>query len=266
MPIPHLLGPEGRTVLAALMRRRPLLAFDFDGTLAPIVARPDAARIPPAVAERLRRLAARLPVAIVSGRALADLRTRLGFEPAFVVGNHGAEDGADPAAAEARTRALDPLRRQLAAQAAALAQAGVWIEDKRQSIALHYRLAPDADRARAAIESALSGPDMRAAGLQRFGGKMVENVAARGAPDKARALRQLAARAGVEHAFFAGDDLNDEPVFASAPPHWLTVRVGCDGRPTQARWRLDSPTEMARALQAMLDRLDDRDDAAARAR
>ena len=77
----HLLSARGEAALAALMRRRPLLAFDFDGTLAPIVARPEDARVPAAVAARLAVLALRLPVAIVTGRAIGDVRHRLGFEP-----------------------------------------------------------------------------------------------------------------------------------------------------------------------------------------
>ena len=70
----RLFTPEGETALADTMRRQPLLAFDFDGTLAPIVARPDDARVPPAVAHRLQRLASRLPVAIVSGLSRASRR------------------------------------------------------------------------------------------------------------------------------------------------------------------------------------------------
>jgi trehalose 6-phosphate phosphatase len=249
----HLFEPEGRAALAALMRERPLLAFDFDGTLAPIVARPAAARIPAAVAQRLRRLAERLPVAVVSGRAVADLQRRLGFAPRFVVGNHGAEDGFDPAAGEARARRLDALRARLPSRRAALAAAGVTVEDKGQSLALHYRLAPDRERARALIGELLAGAGP---GLEAFGGKMVENVVAAGSPDKAQAVLQLAARSGTRHAFFAGDDVNDEPVFVAAPPHWLTVRIGRADRVSKARFFLDSPAEMAVVLQAMLDALD----------
>ena len=58
------------------MRLRPLLAFDFDGTLAPIVARPDDARVPDAVSRCLAELAATLPIAIITGRSVADVRAR----------------------------------------------------------------------------------------------------------------------------------------------------------------------------------------------
>lgn len=251
----HLLAPAGRAALAALLQARPLLAFDFDGTLAPIVATPGEARIGEAVASRLRRLAARLPVAIVSGRTAADVRGRLGFEPHFVVGNHGAEDGLDRDAAEDRARALDALRSRFTREAEAIRGAGVAVEDKGQSIALHYRLAPDRGAALALIRRLLADV---APALKVFGGKMVENVLAADAADKAQAVIALVARCGADRAFFAGDDVNDEPVFAAAPAHWLTLRVGRDDRRSRARFFLDSPAEMALALQAMIDEIDHR--------
>ncbi len=250
----HLFSAAGREALAALMRRRPLLAFDFDGTLAPIVARPRDARIPRAVASQLARLTRRLPVAIVTGRAVGDLGGRLGFEPSFVVGSHGAEDASDAAASEALMRRLDPLRSRIKAHGGAIDAAGVFVEDKGASIALHYRLSPDRERARAAIDALQLTEDP---GLHIFSGKMVENVVAAGAPDKAAAVRSLVARSGSDSAFFAGDDVNDEPVFVAAPPHWLTVRIGRDDAHSRARFFLDSPAEMAVALQTMIDELDD---------
>jgi len=194
-------------------------------------------------------------VAIVTGRAAADVRGRLGFEPQFVVGNHGAEDGLDREAAEARARALDALRSRLAREAAAIRGACVTVEDKGQSIALHYRLAPDRAAALALIHRLLAGA---APALKVFGGKMVENVVAADAADKAQAVIALVARCDADRAFFAGDDVNDEPVFATAPSNWLTLRVGRDDPRSRARFFLDSPAEMALALQAMIDELDAR--------
>lgn len=249
---PHVLGPEGEAAIAALLARRPLLAFDFDGTLAPIVAVPAEARLSQAVALRLAALARRLPVAVISGRSLADLQQRLGFEPAYLVGNHGAEDAADPAAAAARRAALDPLRLHLRNRHALLDSAGVAVEDKGLSLALHHRLAPSQVNARAAIDAVLAE---RPPGLQVFGGKRVVNLVPAGSPDKADALLALVQRSGADSALFVGDDVNDEPVFERAPPHWLTLRVGRDA-PSQARFYLDSPAEVAMLLERLRTRLD----------
>jgi len=248
----HLLTKKGDAALAAILRRQPLLAFDFDGTLAPIVTRPSLARIPTAVAARLTWLAARLPVAIVTGRSVADVRGRLGFTPSYIIGNHGGEDEGDPVGASRRAQALTPLRERLAAHGAALVAAGLDVEDKGQSIALHYRMSRRREHAQALIRELLveSGPS-----LHVFSGKMVVNATVAGAPDKAHAVHALVTRSGAACAVFAGDDVNDEPVFESAPPTWLTVRIGRDAPASRAQYFLDSPSEMAQLLERMLAHL-----------
>lgn len=251
----HLFSPEGDAALAATLARLPLLAFDFDGTLAPIVARPDDASVSVAVASRLQRLALRLPVAVVTGRALRDVRTRLNFSPRYLVGNHGAEESEGDVASIAFGRQLDPLRERLAGRAEGLLAAGVTVEDKVASIALHYRLARERGDAQALIDDVLAPLPT---GCIRFDGKMVVNVACAAAPDKAQAVRRLLARSGAATAFFAGDDVNDEPVFAAATADWLTVHVGRDNPDTHARFMLDGAHEMAPLLQRMLDLLDAR--------
>jgi len=248
----HLFTPEGEAALAAVMHRRPVLGFDFDGTLAPIVSHPDDARIPAPVAGRLQALAALRPVVVVSGRAVDDLRGRLGFEPRHVVGSHGAEDLTSEeaaAAAAAHAAALEPLREHLHRHAADLAASGVTLEDKRASIALHYRRARSPALARALLQRLL---EPAPAGVRIFGGKRVFNATAHGAPDKARAMHELVRRCGADCALFAGDDLNDEPVFESAPADWLTVRVGRGRGGSRARFYIDGPQQMGELLERAL--------------
>ena len=241
----HLFGHAGEAALAATMARRPLLAFDFDGTLTPIVARPDDARLSLAVSTRLAALAARLPLAIVTGRRLDDVRGRLGFEPRFIVGNHGAEPDDMPAGGALASAALAALRQRLQDNRAELVGAGISVEDKGISLALHYRLSRTRARALQVIAGLLRDHDPE---LRVFGGKLVVNVVPVHSPDKAEAVRRLLQRCGAGCAFFAGDDINDEPVFQRAPPQWLTVRVGpAEGR-TQARFSLRSPAEVALLL------------------
>lgn len=245
MTMRHLFDDHGLQALAALMRERPLLAFDFDGTLAPIVDRPDDAAVPPAVAEPLAALAERLPVAVVTGRSVRDVASRLGVAPHYLVGNHGAE-AAGHAVDAAGGAALDDLRARLAA--ADLAGAGVQVEDKGLSLALHYRLAADRQAAETRIDAALTPLDPL---LARFGGKLVVNVVVAAAPDKGDAVLGLAERAGTRAVLFIGDDLNDEAVFRRAPPDWLTVRVGRD-QDSVARYFVDGQADMAQLLQKML--------------
>ena len=244
-----LLGPQGLEALEALVRAPVLFAFDFDGTLAPIRPRPDDVHVSATIALRLDKLARARPVAIVTGRRIADVRERLGFTPAWIIGNHGAEDEGDPDAAARAHLALDALRERLREREDGLAGAGVLVEDKGQSLALHFRPAPDRDAANAMIEDVLAG---FTGALHVFGGKLVWNAVAADAPDKAVAVQRLIARAGVQAAFFAGDDVNDEPVFAAAQRHWVTVRIGCERRASAARFCIAGPHEMAGVLDRIL--------------
>jgi trehalose 6-phosphate phosphatase len=244
----HLFCTEGEQALAAVMRRHPLLAFDFDGTLAPIVARPDEAAVPANVSDGLARLAQRLPVAVITGRSVADVKPRLGFEPHYVIGNHGAEDP-EVGPPSTASQALDALRHRVVVQADALRGCGVQVEDKQYSLALHYRLAADPGVALLCIEDLLQGTEPA---LKRFGGKFVVNVVATGVPDKGDALAALLRRSGAASAVFAGDDINDEAVFMRAEPHWLTIRIGRDDPLSRAMFFLDSEAELAVVLQKML--------------
>lgn len=244
----HLFTPEGEAALAQALAHRPLLGFDFDGTLAAIVAKPALARVPVAVVRRLEQLSRMLPLAILTGRSVDDVARRLPFEPRFIVGNHGAED---PSGAPQQDWPvlLSPLRDRLQSHAGALAAAGVSVEDKRYSMALHFRLARDRVAASALIARLVAdlGP-----GLKVFGGKLVVNVAAQHAPDKAQALAEVVRRCGTCGAIYVGDDVNDEPVFQRREPTWLTIRVGRDKPDTRAMFVLDNPGEVAMLLERML--------------
>jgi trehalose 6-phosphate phosphatase len=245
----HLFSPEGESALARTLQQRPLLAFDFDGTLTPIVARPNDARLSKGVSARLATLAAHLPVAIVTGRSVGDVRGRLGFEPQFIVGNHGAEYASDGAVADEPSGALFRIRARILDVLPALEAAGVTVEDKGYSMALHYRLSRTRERALRVITELLADRDES---LRVFGGKLVVNVVPKLAPDKADAVRALLHRSGASCAIFAGDDVNDEPVFASAPAGWLTIRVGRDDPRSKAQYFLDSPGESALLLERMV--------------
>src|SRR4029077_18437477 len=123
-----ILSPEHRGMLAAFTRSSGLLAFDFDGTLAPIVDDPADAEMRPDTRALLKRVSERYPCMVISGRRRQDVRGKLqGTGVQYVVGNHGAELG--------NTR---ELKKTVAEWKAALAPAvngldGVWVEDKEYS-------------------------------------------------------------------------------------------------------------------------------------
>ncbi len=212
----HILAESERPVLEGLARSRSLLGFDFDGTLAPIVSLPDAAQMRETTRAALSRVAARYPVAVVSGRALPDLRGRLeGSAVQVMVGNHGVET------AEGSARYLGLVqgwRRALEGRLAGIA--GVEVEDKGYSLSVHYRRAPERWSELAALVAGLDGARV-------VSGKMVFNVVPEGAAHKGDALATLCAAEGADVALFVGDDVTDEDVFATTDPaRVVSVRVG----------------------------------------
>ncbi len=215
------LFPDGRQALRSLLRAAPLLAFDYDGTLAPIAVDVRQAVLDDAMAEALRALFRCHPCAVVSGRSRRDLRTLMrGLKPVMLFGNHGMESRtADP-----RARRWARMVRGVSEVLAPLARVpGVSIEDKRLSLSIHFRTAPEPARASAAIQRAAARLD----GVRLIHGKAVVNVLPADAPDKGTAVVEAMARAGCQRALFVGDDLTDEDAFALHPAlPVLGVRVG----------------------------------------
>lgn len=247
-----LFSRPGRAALQAALRARPLLAFDFDGTLAPLVRDPDEARVPPVLALQLQELASRLPLAIVTGRSVADVAPRLGFAAGYIIGNHGVEEAGVAVACDVHP--LEIMRGRLAGVVGGLSAAGIQVEDKGYSLALHYRQAPDAYRAVAAADAILG--DLPA-GLEIVPGRMVFNIVLAAAPDKGAAVASLVERTASPLALFIGDDINDESVFSRAPADWLTVRVGNDFAQTRARYFLPSYGDVEPLITTMLTMLED---------
>jgi len=237
-----------------------LVATDFDGTLAPIVARPeDALPLPGAVAA-LAALAQRrdLRVAIVSGRALSDLRARCLVPGCWYVGGHGNETssgapGGDLGEAPASPR--DPqLRRELARRAEELRQRmpswpGARLEAKPYSLAVHFRQAPQwAESIRQAF-SALAAPG----GFRVLLGRQVVELLPEGALTKGHAVQRLRTRLGCDLAFYFGDDVTDEDVFRLRHPDIIGVKVehAEAAEATAADFRLASPQAVEAALEAI---------------
>jgi trehalose 6-phosphate phosphatase len=244
-----------------------LVALDFDGTLAPLVDDPLAARMTPAARAAVDRLGAALEgtttrLALVSGRNLADLAAC--SEPpvgAFLVGSHGAEtgrvsaDGVDAVPLElsaAQEEALASLRAGLAEAVAG--REGAWVQDKPSAAVLHTRLAsPDDTRAAEAVADALAAR----LGLHAMHGKDVVEIAvvqtSKGeAVDRLRdVVGQDVGRPGRARVLYAGDDTTDETAFAVLGPGDLGVKVG-DGETLAGQRVADADT-----LAALLDLLTD---------
>lgn len=201
-----------------------LCAFDFDGTLAPIVPQPDMAKLPETVRSHLVDLSAYAPVAIITGRSIEDIHQRLGFDPDFIVGNHGLEGV--PGWENAADEYINVCRQWKEDLQAALQSPefdpGIVIEDKTYSLSVHYRMAQDSLAAEAALDKLFTRlqPAPRV-----VWGKMVFNLTPQDAGHKGTALTQLMKITGSSSAIYVGDDITDEDVFNLHRPDILSVRV-----------------------------------------
>ncbi|MBK8259312.1 MAG: trehalose-phosphatase [Polyangiaceae bacterium] len=241
----HLLSPENDEVLAQLAWSRVLLAFDFDGTLAPIVADRDAARMRARTSELFIKVCSLYPCAVISGRSQSDVSARLGAAAVkYVVGNHGLEPGASLDEFEAEiAEARASLERTLAGTA------GIDVEDKRYSLALHYRRSRNKRQARSTILAAVTALPVQ---MRVVTGKLVVNVVPERAPNKGDALLELRKAEQADTALYLGDDVTDEDVFElDQPGRLLTVRVG-ESRSSAAAYFLRDQNETDRLLAKLI--------------
>ena len=244
----HLFGPPGERALAAFARSPYVLAFDFDGTLCELHAEPDRSRTLPVNLPLLKRLNAKVPLAIITGRSKRDIRPKLGFTPRYVIGNHGLE-GLDPRAGARAVEIVRGWRRQLAETWAPFTNdAGVFVEDKVFSLSLHYRLGADPRRARRLLRDRIARltPTPRV-----IGGKFIFNLTLARSAHKGTALLEVMEAERCSRALFVGDDVTDEFAFQVRRPGLLKVRVGASRR-SAADWYVRDLAGVTRLL-ARLD-------------
>jgi trehalose 6-phosphate phosphatase len=229
-----LLHPRHRAALARLVGEhtpaRVLLAFDYDGVLAPVVRDPRGAFMRQTTRRLLRRVGELYPVAVVSGRAWRDVDRFVGSTIPLVVGNHGFELGRPVAVPERVLRRVRGWRRRL--EGALAGVPGIHFEDKRSTLAIHYGLS----RTWRAAERAVYEAANQLEGTRIIPGKKVLNVLPHDFPSKGDAVRALLARLGCDAALYAGDDVTDEDAFAVGAPLVFGVHVG--GGPSLAPWRI----------------------------
>jgi trehalose-phosphatase len=251
---------DGEADIARQIEGRELAVFlDYDGTLTPIVARPELAVLPEEMRTAVSTLAARCTVAIVSGRDRADVERLVRLPELVYAGSHGF-DIASPARGIRREygaeflSALDRAEAALGEQLSTID--GSLVERKRFSVAVHYRNVADADVQR--IRNAVQEVAARHSELRVGSGKKVHELQ----PDvdwhKGRAVLWLLESLGLDpdRAFpvYIGDDVTDEDAFAVVEKHGLGVLVADTPRPTAARMYLRDTGEVRRFLE-MLSRL-----------
>ena len=217
-------SPKSSELLAAFLERpdRSALMLDVDGTLAPIVLRPELAAVPEPARALLRKLESRYAlVACVTGRRAEEARRIVGIESLTYVGNHGLELLVN---GELQARS-DPSLPELAARVRAFAQSsygdglaslGVRLEDKEAISAFHWRGAPDEQAARQALERVANQAEQE--GLAPRWGRKVLEIRPSIPVDKGTAVETALAVSAdadrpIDQALYAGDDTTDLDAF-----------------------------------------------------
>lgn len=246
-----------------------LLLSDFDGTLSPIVGRPEEAVLPDGTRRAIEALAAhlRVGVAVVSGRALTDIKNRVGIQGITYAGNHGMEiEGPCLKFVYPRAEALRPvIRRLYSALSEALAGfQGALVEDKGITLSVHYRLVAEerVGELKRVCEEAVRG--LRSEGkIRTTEGKKVYEIRPSVLWDKEDAIVLLlncwtpSTGETTSLAFFLGDDLTDEGGFEVVDRRGgVSIFVGESGSSTAARYFLRSPSEVEQFLSRLTKELE----------
>jgi trehalose 6-phosphate phosphatase len=246
VPVPSQLVPHLSEVAVLL---------DIDGTLLDLAPTPREVWVPPGLAKTLHRLHQRTngALAMVSGRSLNDIDLIFAPDQFPAVGGHGAEMRLE-ADSEAVAAHAPPMDKELKRRLAAIARLspGILLEDKGYSLALHYRLAPHAEKA---IYEAVSliRADLPNAPIEVLPGKLVCEIKHSGFT-KATGVRELMTHAPVagRRPFFIGDDVTDESVFAIMPDlDGLAFSVG--RRAKGVAGHFDAPSDVREFLSHLLD-------------
>jgi len=225
------------------------ICLDFDGTIAPIVEDPQAARPLPGIVELLGPLADRYAVvALVSGRPATYLASHAAAPGVRYLGLYGLEEVVEGRVqVDPRLEAARPAGAAAATDLAgepAVDDSGAHLEDKRYAVAVHTRRVADPDRWAGPIERAAARVAARH-DLEVVPGRMVWELRPRVRSDKGDAVRRVAADSGARRLVVAGDDRGDLPAFAAAAELGDGLRVAVRSA--------ESPAELLAAADLTLD-------------
>ena len=244
-----------------LAGKRPVVFLDYDGTLTPIVDRPEDAVITAGMRKVIRALAKRCPVCVVSGRDRAVVQELMGIDDLIVAGSHGFDiwspqgGTVEYQAASGFDGVLSLVRTRLSQYVETIE--GIHIESKSVSIAVHFRLVlgPDRHRVKEAVDALVEEHPHE---LKVTPGKMVYEIQPNVDWDKGKAVFHLLDVLGLDGddvmPLYLGDDLTDEDAFAALAGRGIGIFVGSAedpevaGRRTRASYALASTREVQRFL------------------
>ena len=258
--LPHARS-DGGALAERIAGRRVAVFLDYDGTLTPIVDRPEDAVISERTREVVRELARRCPVCVVSGRDRAVVQELMGVDDLVVAGSHGFDIWSPEGGAIERregdefTGLLGEVTDRMRTLVAPVK--GALVEPKKTSVAVHYRLVDERERPRiqAIVKSEVGA---HSGALRLMEGKMVYEIQPRLEWDKGRAVLYLLEALGLDGddvvPLYVGDDVTDEDAFRALSGRGIGVLVAdpadaeVAGRGTAADFTLRDTDEVERFL------------------
>ncbi len=242
---------------ARVGNRRVAVFLDYDGTLTPIVGRPELALLSEEMRETLAALSQRCPVMVISGRDRGDVERLVGLKGLVYAGCHGFDiagpEGPGLSHLEASgyapivAQAARDLERELAPIP------GIIVENKTYAVAVHFRLAGTEDIGR--VEHIVDGVVARNPQLRKTGGKKVFELRPNMDWDKGKAVLWLLDALDLDTAevvpLYIGDDVTDQDAFDALHGKGVSILVAQDPQATRADYRLSDPAEVGRFLEEL---------------
>lgn len=238
--------------------KKPVFFLDYDGTLTPIVSRPEDAKISQNMRNTVMELCGKFTVAIVSGRAREDVQALLGIEGLIYAGSHGFDIlGPDIEMINPDAKAMIPviksLRDEIYKEIGDIE--GVIIEYKKFSFAVHYRLADEEkhfEKIRACCQKAVSGYKK----LRLMHGKKVFEILPAFDWDKGKAVRFIVKALGYNWhdaaIVYIGDDTTDADAYRVISTRGVPVHVCPEEKPSPAYFKLRDPDDVQRFFEKLI--------------
>ena len=252
--LPSALDQQG-SIVDRLQGRPVALFLDYDGTLTPIVQRPEDAILSDEMREIVRHVATCCPVAIVSGRDRRTVEQLVDVKGLAYVGSHGFDIAGAPGSGIRREVASEYLPSLDAAETALRERlagvAGALVERKKFTVAIHFRLVAAALLKR--VEETVDAVRADHPTLCKAGGKAVFELRPDLHWDKGTAVLWLLEALGLHDALaiHIGDDLTDETVFRAVGDRGIGIIVGHENRQTAAQFSLRDPSDVAQFLKTL---------------
>lgn len=241
------------------LESRALLLLDYDGTLTPIVERPELATLSPDMKELLRRASQLHPLGIVSGRPLAGIKGLIGLDGIYYAGNHGFEiSGPGVEFINPEAQRVRPILAKLCGdlQARLGHIKGAIVEDKGSTASVHYRLVARAEFENLkGIFEEVVGPHIDSGEVRVTQGKKVFEVRPNVEWDKGKAALRIIELVDPKREltpFYVGDDRTDEDAFLALGDKGITILVSGEPKESHAKFFLKNVGEVETFLRKLI--------------